>query len=258
MKKVLVTGGERDAIKLVSVNIEQAKHLDSVRAFLEKEKPDIACLQEVYEEDLEELGKALGMKTLFGQMNLMGRVTQTEPPFLPYGIGMFSLLPMENARRSYYRGSREAAEEHVFNGSSQDSCHLLLYASIKKGESVFLICSTHFTWAPNGEANEYQRDDLQSLLGILKTIPEIVLCGDFNAPRGKEIFDTLAKYYKDNIPLQYMTSIDMALHRDANNMQGKPLMVDGLFTTPSYQCSNVRLQDGISDHMAIVAEIQRV
>ena len=247
-----------DSIKLVSVNIEQAKHLDLVRAFLEKERPDVACLQEVYESDLKELGEYLGMERAFGQMNLMGRVTQTEPPFFPFGIGMLSLLPMKNVRHSYYRGSREAAEELVFNGSSQDFCHLLLYASIKKGESVFPICSTHFVWAPNGEANEYQRNDLQSLLGILKTIPEIVLCGDFNAPRGKEIFDTLAKYYKDNIPKHYVTSIDVNLHRDGEKMRGKPLMIDGLFTTPSYQCSNVRLQDGISDHIAIVSEIQRV
>ena len=244
-------------LKLVSVNIEKTKHLDSVRAFLEKEKPDVACLQEVYEEDLEELGKALGMKTLFGQMNLMGRVTQTEPPFLPFGIGMLSLLPMKNVRRSYYRGSREAAEELMFNGSSQDFCHLLLYASIKKGESVFPICSTHFMWTPNGVSDDLQRMDLKRLSAFLGGMPDFVLCGDFNAPRGKETFDTLAQYYKDNIPKHYVTSIDVNLHRDGEKMRGKSLMVDGLFTTPHYECLNVRLQDGVSDHMAIVAEIHR-
>jgi hypothetical protein len=34
-------------------------------------------------------------------------------------------------------------------------------------------------------------------------------------------------------------------------------MVDGLFTTPVYQTSNVKLVDGVSDHMAIVAEIHK-
>ena len=35
-------------------------------------------------------------------------------------------------------------------------------------------------------------------------------------------------------------------------------MVDGLFTTPTYRALNVKLIDGISDHMAIVAEINKV
>ena len=35
-------------------------------------------------------------------------------------------------------------------------------------------------------------------------------------------------------------------------------MVDGLFTTPAYKASDVKLVDGISDHMAIVAKINRI
>jgi hypothetical protein len=54
--------------------------------------------------------------------------------------------------------------------------------------------------------------------------------------------------------MQYITSIDADLHRDGDKVR-KPLMVDGLFTSPIYKCSNVRLQNGVSDHMAIVAEI---
>ncbi len=34
-------------------------------------------------------------------------------------------------------------------------------------------------------------------------------------------------------------------------------MVDGLFTTPAYRASDVRLQFGVSDHVAIVATIEK-
>jgi len=34
-------------------------------------------------------------------------------------------------------------------------------------------------------------------------------------------------------------------------------MVDCLFSTPAYKASNVKLVDGVSDHMAIVAEIRK-
>lgn len=95
---------------------------------------------------------------------------------------------------------------------------------------------------------------LPKLLETLGSFPELILAGDFNAPRGGEVFGTIAARYKDNIPPEYKTSIDGGLHR-AGKLE---YMVDGLFTTPQYIASKVRLIDGVSDHMAIVAEINRV
>ena len=249
---------EKDSIKLTSVNIELAEHLDLVRAFLEKEKPDIVCLQEVCEADLKELAKKLEMEAVFAQMSLIGKVEYTKPPFAPYGVGILSRLPIQSVQRPYYRGDEETAKRREFQGLSRDDPHPLLCASIKKGNQSFAVGTTHFTWTQNGEPDDLQRNDLASLLRTLEKFPEIVLCGDFNAPRGRETFDTLARYYKDNIPNQYTTSIDANLHKDGEQVRGKSLMGDGFFTTSQYECTNVRLQDGVSDHMAIVAEIQRI
>ena len=52
-------------------------------------------------------------------------------------------------------------------------------------------------------------------------------CGDMNVPRGNETFNRLAEKYKDNIPLEYKTSIDQNLHR----VKGLQVMVDGLYYT---------------------------
>jgi hypothetical protein len=94
---------------------------------------------------------------------------------------------------------------------------------------------------------------------ILGTMGEFVLGGDFNAPRGGEMFSVLSSAYTDNIPLQYKTSLDLTLHRAARE-RGPQLgdkMVDGLFSTPAYSVSDVRLVDGVSDHMAVVATISK-
>jgi len=245
-------------IKLVSVNIEMDKHLDRVHAFLEREKPDVICLQEVFEPDLTEFGKNLGMEVVFGQMNLMGRGNQMEAPYIPFGIGMLSSLPMGDVQRSYYQGDKESAKKYVFNGDAREDCHLFLHAHIQKGNTNFTIGTTHFVWTPDGQTSELQRQDLKKLLAILENIPEMVFGGDFNAPRGGEIFDTIAKHYKDNIPQQYTTSIDANLHRLGDKLRGAPLMVDGLFTTPHYKAQNVRLESGVSDHCALTAEISRM
>ena len=118
---------------------------------------------------------------------------------------------------------------------------------------IFSISTTHFTWTPDGDANEYQRKDLENLMKILDGYKSFVLAGDFNAPRGREIFSAIAAKYKDNIPLEYVSSIDSNLHR----APGLKLMVDGLFSTPDYKVEDAELVCGVSDHCAIVAKISK-
>lgn len=128
----------------------------------------------------------------------------------------------------------------------------LLRADIVINGQVHKILTTHFTWTPAGSVTDEQRQNLQKMLDILSGLEPFVLTGDFNAPRGKEIFDKLAEAYTDWVPQHYTTSIDQNLHR----AKGLQFMVDGLFTSPEYQAKNVRMIEGVSDHQAIVADLQ--
>ncbi len=60
--------------------------------------------------------------------------------------------------------------------------------------------------------------------------------------------------YTDNIPSCYTTSIDPHLHRAG----ALDLLVDVLFTTPKYRASDVRLVSGLSDHMAVAGNIEKI
>lgn len=237
-------------IRLVSLNIERSKHLDRIKPFLQSQKPDVLCLQELFERDIPFFEEQIGPCVAFGIVGLH----PTDPPehgSLMEGIGIFSALPVEARSVRYYLGSEENArtrEPHVFNlDRSIVSC------TFKKGDERFTIATTHFTWTRDGSVNDQQRTDLAHMLSVLDEQEEFVLCGDFNAPRGGEIFSALASKYKDNIPAHYTTSIDKDLHR-AGDLQ---LMVDGLFTTPEYVASDVELHAGVSDHMAITANIEK-
>ena len=90
------------------------------------------------------------------------------------------------------------------------------------------------------------------MLRLFEQKKEIVFCGDFNAPRGGEVFSTLATVFTDNIPSSVTTTMDNALHRVGDKL--RPLVVDGLFTR-GYKASNVRVVCGVSDHCAVVGEI---
>ncbi len=244
-------------MKLVSVNIEMNLHYDKVLPFVEKENPDIICLQELLEEDFEALKNKFDMQ---GTYKPFFRVTlghYSNNGGKKHGVAIFA-KNISQFGYSYYVGKEEninKSHEEYYSDIKNSENGVLVWADIKhENGEVFRFATTHFTITKEGASTPKQLSDLGHLLNALEQIGDFVLCGDMNAPRGNETFTRLASRYKDNIPLEYKTSIDQNLHR----IKGIMFMVDGLFTTPTYQASNVKLVDGVSDHMAIVADIKKI
>jgi endonuclease/exonuclease/phosphatase family metal-dependent hydrolase len=244
------------SIKLISLNIERSKHLDLVMPFLEREKPDVVCLQEIMERDVPLFEKALDGKCFFS----VNTRHQADGNPGVMGCGILSRLSAHSFTEDWYvRNSEEIPTFDFTNANTKHATenHAVLSCTVEVGSVAYKIATTHFTWTPDGKPDEYQREDLKKFLPILDSLGEFVLCGDFNAPRGGEIFSALSGRYKDNIPAGYNSSLDPDLHRigktKPHELDGK--MVDGLFTTEEYQASDVRLEFGVSDHAAIIASI---
>ncbi|MDO8594202.1 MAG: endonuclease/exonuclease/phosphatase family protein [bacterium] len=242
----------QNSIKLISLNIEMNKHLDTVIVFLQKEKPDVVCLQEVSEYDFPRLQEVLGME---GRYEPMLRVAGPRPDRAlaggTVGLGLFSRFPSTFVIE-YYSGDVSAIPRE--QDDNQGARGTLLQAEFFAWEKEYVVGTTHFTWTPNGEASPEQRTDMDNLLSILSKHEQIVFCGDFNAPRGREMWGKIASQYKDNIPPEYISSVDPLLHR----AKGLEVMVDGLFSTPEYRVSDVRLVEGVSDHKAVVGTIEKI
>ena len=242
------------SISLVSVNIERDTHLDRVLPFLSDRMPEVACIQELFEDDARTLSDALnGAECVFVPMtrqeNLKGGMGVR-------GIGVFSRAPIRRQRIIYYRGDSEHIVDFDLTDTetkSKTQNHALLLCDLEKDGEVFTIGTTHFTWTPDGMPDEYQRTDIEAMLRELDLCGEFVLTGDFNAPRGGEIFTAISEKYKDNIPPRYTTSIDKDFHRAG----ALDLMVDGLFSTPAYHVSDVELVCGVSDHCAVMATVSK-
>ncbi len=246
-----------NSLKIVSLNIEQDKHLDRVIPFLKKQNPDVILLQEVLEKDITLFENALGMNSVFTGMRsvftlLTVLIRNNEASRL--GLLTLSNLPLLKNDNAYYRGNG-ANIPNIQEGDLKKIIETMPRAiqvtEFVKENKHYCLINTHFTWSPNGQPNPEQHLDLDILLKLLSEIPQFILCGDFNTPRGTVIFDTIASKYKDNIPSEISTTIDQNLHK-ARNLN---LVVDGLFTTPQYQVNSIKIIDGLSDHCAIVAEI---
>ncbi|MCE9541592.1 endonuclease/exonuclease/phosphatase family protein [Candidatus Kaiserbacteria bacterium] len=245
-------------ISLVSVNVERGKHLDTVTSFLERTRPDVVCIQECRKCDIPRFRADSGAEGFFYEPMV---AALKRPESETEGIAILSRYPMSDRRADYYVGTPHTLpdSDDVDEATFNDTNRLVLSCEILKDGEVFRVATTHFTWSVRGQATDVQRTDMKGLLRILDGFPELVLTGDFNAPRGGEMFSILADAYKDNIPPEYETSIDIALHRAGKERpeELKDKMVDGLFSTKEYAVSDVRLESGVSDHCAVVAKVGR-
>jgi len=240
------------ALKLIQLNIEHGKHLERTMHFLQERAPDVLCVQELYADLVPQFEKTLGVRGVFEPMCLYEGKAE--------GIGIFSKYKIVGQRAIPYGGSTEKLPVHdnVSIEAMHDSRRFtLLVTDIEKEGVVFRIGTTHFSVTKQGQATDFQRKDMATLLSVLREEGDLVFTGDFNAPRGGEIFSLLAAQYKDNVPPQYKTSIDIDLHRNGKTSPHELIdkMVDGIFSTSVYKVSDVEMVSGVSDHCALVATI---
>jgi endonuclease/exonuclease/phosphatase family metal-dependent hydrolase len=235
-------------LKLICLNIEIDLHLDRIFPFFEKEKPDVVLLQEVLEKDLPLLESTLKMKSIFTPVAQF----QWRESLQIEGQAIFTNLPLTKSYVEYYRGHKDVIPFiELVPGAAEKLARALSVIQVEKEGKNYCLATTHFTWTPDGKPSANQSQDLEILFDLLSSFPDVILCGDFNAPRGTPIFDKLATRYKDNIPPHVTTTIDKNWHK-AGDLQ---LVVDGLFTTPHYNVDSIRLVDNLSDHFAIVANV---
>ena len=237
-------------LKLISLNIEGHKHAEVVLPFLKKESPDVFCLQELYEADAARFASELSMEFYYVPMGLHNAQNEV------HGVGIYSKTQIVRSVQHRYGGAPFATS--LFDTTDYETrhasqCFSLALIETEKDGRKYSVGTTHFPVTRHGEATDFQREDMRALLQILEGQDEFVLCGDFNAPRGGEIFSMLVERYKDNVPAEYTSSIDGNLHRAGQ----LPYMVDGMFSTPGYSLSNVRMVSGVSDHCALVAEVTK-
>lgn len=240
-------------IKLIQLNIEGEKHLDTVVPFLLHEQADVVCLEEVTEPVFEDLKKQLGC---WGSFAPLIKIITKDNRILKIGSVLLSNLQVSNSRAQVYDKKKlTLATVAIDDDSDLELGHsTLISADFEKGGQKYTVAVTHFPKNYRGHTvSDFQRKVFAKLNRVLDSFPGIILTGDTNCPRGTELFDTLAKRYTDNIPQDVKTTLDLKLHRAA------PLyyVVDGLFTTPEYLVTNIRLQEGVSDHLAVIAEIVR-
>lgn len=241
----------KQSLSVLSLNIEGDKHLDKVLPFLRSQSFDIICLQEVLNKDVPDLKKTVQMDGAYYPSVYFGK--ENNGGLTPGNLwGLLTLTNTPNATFFSHTYVGDALSIPQFDNDDFNRVNRVLAGVEYPTENgVIRVLSTHFTWTPDGKTNEQQRTEFEGLKTYLDSYREFVLCGDFNAPRGQEIWETLTQEYTDNIPQNITTTMDQNLHK----VKGLELVVDGMFSTDTYKVENVQVTDGLSDHMAVHAQV---
>lgn len=240
------------SLSLVTLNIEGDKHISRWLPVMKQLRPDVVCLQELYQADCEMIATELEMEYQFATTTKMEKENGYNMSLRGnWGVGLFSKQPPKNVTTEYYS---EENELRVFQ-EPNDPRRVVITAEIEQDNQRYRVATTHFTWSPAGNTTELQKEDFSRLKKVLAKYPDLILCGDFNAPRGGELFGSFEKLYKDNVPPEVTTTIDSSLHYAGHlNLQ---FVVDSIFTTKQYQVTEITVLEKVSDHKGLYAVIEK-
>lgn len=237
------------ALKLLTLNIENDRHLARVHAAIAEHRPDIVCLQEAFESDCAYLASSGGYIVKYAAS---GRWSKDPCPERSWGVAVLSRVPVHRQTISYYADDPRLRVLREPN----DPRRLLLVTELEHRGRPYRVVTTHFTWTPDGTINEDQKADFPRMKALLSRYPDYVLCGDFNAPRGREMFGKFVDELGliDHLPANVRTTLDAQFHRAGSSLE---LVVDTVFSTQEYRVLDIRVLEGISDHKGILALVER-
>lgn len=239
-------------MKLLSLNIEGIMHLERVFYLLDCERPNILCLQE------SPLSISSELRRRGYVVTCAPRTVKIQDGFSFTEGNIFATLAHHRPEVHYYFRPQERVAIFDINRVRETVFQSLIFAEV----GDINIATTHFTWGSDGRvATDDQVEDMKRMLDILDAKPAHILCGDLNIPRNMNSLyeNMLLPRYTDAIPSDYESSLDLSLHRVGGDIEKVKLlggfMVDHLLLKDPFVAKSVRLEFGVSDHAAIVADV---
>lgn len=262
-------------LKILHLNIERDKHVDSVYELLKTRNPDVACFQEIFMEEAERISKSFGYEFAFAPLVII----KEEDKLKELGSAIFSKAPIIDIKKYRYDDNKteitpvRTLEEISSDKNGERPKDRFLYhstlLSVKiKGDNDknITISTTHFpvTDHSNKGLDDHEARDLYKITEITITrnyldrlIPfmrsigqPVIFTADLNNPRGEYIYDTIAHELVDIVPSSIDNTIDSKMHYAGGGLK---LVVDTIMTSPDVRMDSFEIIEGVSDHKGLIA-----
>ncbi len=251
-------------IKVLTLNIWGGELLDRIIDFINKENPDIALLQEVYDGKREQLDyKYRSLSILAQELNLPNHVfgaslidTRSIGDIL-HGNAIFSRFPIQNKKRIFFDipfGEFNIEKSDIKREGIQYTPMSMLRTSIKISNKDINAYSVHGIWGLDGKDNERRLAMSKTIVDEIKDKENVILAGDFNiSPNTKTI---------KNIEIYLRNVFDSEL-TSTFNMKHKKLpgyataAVDMIFVSKNMEIIDhyMPIVD-VSDHLPLICRLE--
>ncbi|MDO8591210.1 MAG: hypothetical protein Q7R65_04525 [bacterium] len=256
------------SLKIVTLNLSRGfPGIEKSMSFLSRPEWDMACLQDVQVTHLPRLAEIFPGAQYFAPMtkHLIDGVR------VPVGIGIFSrgepfispsahayvgnVLPVLDLDGVEISADGNAEPVDLSRVRATES-RLAVFVGVSVGGRYFKIGTTHGTWSPAKYIpDNHQRWSIFKLVGIIDEQRPDVMAGDFNAPRGGELYNILCnRSLIDRVPTSIVNSIDWKLR----GRSGPDVLVDYFFTATASDISDVQTHFGVSDHAALSGTVSKI
>lgn len=246
-------------MKLVTYNIFHGRYWDKAADFLQEEKAEIVCLQEVGRKSInfqpsevdmiEDVAKKLNYVYSYSHMFYGDSGTGT------YEMGVVILSKFRILETIEFKYERASTDE-ILEANVKDRYNLprkLLGVKLDLVGRELWVFTTHFTITPNALPTDQQIKEAIKVKAFLADYDEFVLCGDMNAAYRTETYRILSEGMVD-VSLGEEPTLHQTLHRVGHLKHH----VDYVFykgNNLKHVSSKIPMVDG-SDHLPIVVEFE--
>jgi endonuclease/exonuclease/phosphatase family metal-dependent hydrolase len=248
-------------IKFICLNLWfGGKLFEPIIEFLQREKPDILAVQEVYDskdkkiEDrfrsVEEIKKRLGFKYDFFSPACVAVFPDKK---IPAGNAIFSHFPISKSNTIFIHSSFGEVENYEapiaidFSFTPRNMQH----AEIKINNNKLNVFNTQGVWGKDSADNEDRLKMSEAIVQNIKDKENVILCGDFNITPETQTIGNIEKYLKNIFKGEIKTSFNV---KQKTNPIFSSLVVDMIFASHNlkivnYYCPKV----DVSDHLPLAA-----
>jgi len=251
-------------IKFLTLNLfEGGKLFDNILKFLDKEKPDILALQEVYDGKDKKLAKNLrSMEVLKQFLNKYHYhftpeliVVRDEGKIIE-GNAIFSKFPILNSSVIFFSHPYGEYDRYPEEGDYAKHPKNMHCCSIKIENKILNACNIHGIWGRDGNDTKDRIKMSKIIVNQIKGKKNVILAGDFNINYNTKTIKNIEKHLISVFKNQLITSFNLK-RKDLTASPGyAKAAVDMIFTSPNLEILSKRCPDvDVSDHLPLLCEI---
>lgn len=246
--------------KFISLNIWKGNLIDKVVAFLDKEKPQILALQEVFNGKdkkrekkywtYQYLQKKLDLPYSFYAPECLYKLDEGK---VEHGNAIFSRFPLKDQEVRFY--DIEFSQDYVDKpGNYENHPHNLQHARAEVKDKNLHLFNTHGIWGLSGRDNQRRLQMSRTIVETVKNHKHVVLAGDLNLQPDTQTIKNIEKQLDNVFKDKLISTFNM---KRKSNPGYKTAVVDMIFVSPAIEVlDRCCPQEDISDHFPLVCTLK--